>query len=191
SIRIAFRSLSANKMRSVLTMLGIIIGTGAVIALLSVGQGAQRAITEQIQSIGSNLIFVFPGQFQQGQGPRAVRNQQPLTLEDAQAIADPARNPHVAAVAPAISRSATLTYQGESRSVPLIGTTPEYEFVRNFPTAYGLFITENDLTQATRVAVLGWETAETFFEDPSLALGQTIRINKIPLQVIGVLEEKG
>ncbi len=191
SIRMSFRSLSANKMRSILTMLGIIIGTGAVIALVSVGQGAQAFITEQIQSIGSNLIFVFPGQFDQGGGTRSPASQQPLTLEDAQAIADPMRIPYVAAVAPTVSRSVTVTYRGESRTVPLSGTTPEFEFVRNFPVEAGVFISDSDVARSARVAVLGWQTADTFFGGPEFALGETVRVNNVPFVVVGVLQEKG
>jgi putative ABC transport system permease protein len=191
SIRMSFRSLSANKMRSILTMLGIIIGTGAVIALVSVGQGAQAFITEQIQSIGSNLIFVFPGQFDQAGGTRSPASQQPLTLEDAQAIADPMRIPYVAAVAPTVSRSVTVTYRGESRTVPLEGTTPEFEFVRNYPIEVGVFISDSDVARSARVAVLGWRTARTFFGEPEFALGETVRVNNVPFVVVGVLQEKG
>ena len=191
SRRMSFRSLSANKMRSILTMLGIIIGTGAVIALVSVGQGAQAFITEQIQSIGSNLIFVFPGQFDQGGPTRSTASQQPLTLEDAQAIADPMRIPYVAAVAPTVSRGVTVTYRGESRTVPLEGTTPEFEFVRNFPVEVGVFISDSDVARSARVAVLGWRTASTFFGEPEFALNETVRVNNVPFVVVGVLQEKG
>jgi len=189
SIRMAFRSLNANKMRSGLTMLGIIIGTGAVIALLSVGQGAKLAITEQIQSIGSNLIFVFPGKFRQGGGQPT--NYAPLTREDAEALADPARCPHVLAVAPALERSGDVTFNGETDNVPIIGTTPDYEFVRNFRTEYGTFLNQGDESVAARVAVLGAQTAENLFGDREAATGETIRINGVPFKVIGVLEEKG
>jgi putative ABC transport system permease protein len=189
SIRMAFRSLGANKMRSALTMLGIIIGTGAVIALLSVGQGAQLAITSEIQSIGSNLILVMSGQFGQGTGMTA--SSVPLTRADAEAIADPLQAPHVAAVAPSISRSATVTYGGESLSVQIEGTTPEYEYVRNYPAEYGRFIGAGDEAVSARVAVIGSDVADRLIGSRELALGATIRINQIPFQVIGVLEAKG
>ena len=189
SFRMAFRSLSANKMRSGLTMLGIIIGTGAVISLLSVGQGAQLAITEQVQSIGSNLIFVFAGQMQQGQ-PRPA-NWAPLTRQDAEAIADPALTSYVAAVAPAIDRSATATYGGESVDVSVIGTTPEYESVRSYPAQYGEFFTYGDEAVGARVAVLGAQTAKDLLGEAESAVGATIRINSILFKVVGVLEEKG
>ncbi len=189
SIRMALRSLGSNKMRAGLTMLGIIIGTGAVIALLSVGEGAQRAITTQIQSIGSNLIFVFPGQISNTQS--RVTRYTPLTRQDAQALDDPARLPHVAAVAPEINRTATVSLGSETVNVTLIGTTPEYQFVRNAVPAYGDFITPQDETAAARVVVLGWEAAERLAGDAEVALGQTVRVSNIQFQVIGVLEKKG
>ena len=190
SIRMAFRSLSANKMRSSLTMLGIIIGTGAVIALLSVGQGAQLAITSEIQSIGSNLIFVFPGQFGGGQGGSRT-NRITLTRADAEAIANPMQAPNVAAVAPSINRSATVTYGAESLTVPIEATTPEFEFVRNAPVESGRFIDYSDDAVSGRVAVIGTDVADRLIGDRETALGVTIRINQIPFQVIGVLEERG
>ncbi|MBC7315679.1 MAG: ABC transporter permease, partial [Chloroflexi bacterium] len=189
SIRMALRSLGSNKMRAGLTMLGIIIGTGAVIALLSVGEGAQQAITGQIQSIGSNLIFVFPGQISPNQS--RVTRYTPLTRQDAEALNDPSRLPHVAAVAPEINRNAVVTLGGESVNVTLIGTTPEYQFVRSAVPAYGDFFTNAEEVAAARVVLLGWETAERLAGDAEAALGQTVRINNIQFQVIGVLERKG
>jgi len=191
SVRMALRSLRANKLRAGLTMLGIIIGTGAVIALLAVGQGAQAEITSQIQSIGSNLIFVFPGQLQQGMGRGTLRIVRMLTRQDAEAIADTSRNPHVAAVAPEVQRSVTLAYGGDSVYITAVGTTPEYEFVRNFPAQYGEFFTAADEAAAARVVVLGAQPAKNLFGDPEEAVGQTVRINGVPFKVIGVLVEKG
>ena len=191
SIRIALGGLRANKLRGGLTMLGIIIGTGAVIALLAVGQGAQAEITEQIQSIGSNLIFVFPGQMQQSGTRTLLRSFRMLTRQDAEAIADPARNPHVAAVAPEVDRTVTLSSLGETVSVNAVGTWPEYEVVRNVHPQYGEFFTAGDESAAARVAVLGGSTATDLFGDPQAALEQTVRINRVPFKVIGVLEEKG
>jgi len=189
SFRLAIRSLSANKMRSILTMLGIIIGTGAVIALISIGQGAQAAITEQVQSIGSNLIFVFPGRYEQGGGQ--VRNYAPLTREDADAMAAPGALQYVAMVAPEIDRSATVSSRRESVEVSIVGTTPEYEQVRNYPVELGYWFSESDEESAARVALLGVDTAEDLFGIAELALGETIRINRVPFTVLGILEAKG
>ena len=177
-------------MRAALTMLGIVIGTGAVIALLSIGQGAQQAITEQIQGIGSNLIFVFPGQYSGGPGG-TVRNWGPLTRQDAEAILNSPDTVHVAAVAPEIDRQIQATYRGETVDVTLTGTTPSYEFVRNFRPEYGEFFTVGDEAAAARVALLGAQTAKNLFGEPELALNATIRLNRVPFEVIGVLESKG
>ena len=190
SLRMALRSLGANKMRASLTMLGIVIGTGAVIALLSVGQGAQSAITEQIQSIGSNLIFVFPGQFS-NTGPGSVSNWAPLTRQDADAIFLSPDSVHVAAVAPEIDRQVTASYRGESVDVQVTGTIPEYEHVRSFRPELGAFFTSGDEAASARVAVLGAQTAEDLFGVAELALEETIRLNRVPFTVIGVLESKG
>jgi putative ABC transport system permease protein len=191
SIRMALRSLRANTLRSALTMLGIIIGTGAVIALLSIGQGAQAAITEQIQSIGSNLIFVFAGRFDQSTGAGIGAVPDPLTRQDAEVIRDSAITEHVAAVAPELNRTATITFRGETTNASLIGTTPEYEFVRNTRPAIGEFFTSGEESVEARVALLGVDTARSLFGDPELALEQMVRINGIPFRVIGVLEERG
>ncbi len=194
SIRLAFRALGANKMRSALTMLGIIIGTGAVIGLLSVGQGAQMAITSEIQNIGSNLIIVLPMQLNpaaMSSGGRSSDGRAVLTRADAEILADPLQVPHVAAVAPVASGSALITYNGESMTVQVEGTTPEYEIVRNHTVQYGRFISAGDEAVSARVAVIGTEVAKELIGEPEMAVGATIRINRIPFQVIGVLEEKG
>ncbi|MHB1294058.1 MAG: ABC transporter permease [Anaerolineae bacterium] len=191
SISMSLRSLLANKLRAGLTMLGIIIGTGAVIALLAAGEGAQAAITEQIQSIGSNLIFVFPGSYDSSGMQSSLRNFVPLTRQDAAALADYSNTNYVAYVAPEIDRSAVVTYRGESFSTSVVGTTPEYEIVRNYHAEYGSFFSPSDESAAARTAVIGARTASSLFGEPDVALGQTIRINRVPFVVVGVLEEKG
>ena len=191
SLKMALRSLGANKLRSTLTMLGIIIGTGAVIALLAVGEGAQKEITSQIEGIGSNLIFIFPGQVQQGPGRVQTGVFTPLTRQDAEAIANAVNVVHVAAVAPEIGRTLQVTTRSESVSVQVVATTPEYEFVRNYPTIFGQFFTVGDDSGAARVAVVGYQTAVDLFTEASLAVGADIRIDRVPFKIIGVLEEKG
>jgi putative ABC transport system permease protein len=189
SVRMAFRSLTANKMRSFLTMLGIIIGTGAVIALLSVGEGAQLAITSQIQGIGSNLLIIFPGQLDQAM--TMTTEARPLTREDALAIADVTLVPHVSAVAPVVDRSATVTYGAESMTSQVEGSTPDYEYVRNYPAEYGRFVSAGDEAVSARVAVIGTDIADRLVGDRESAVGTTIRLNNVPFEVIGVLGEKG
>jgi len=190
SIRVALRGLMANKMRSGLTILGIVIGVGAVIALLSIGEGAQAAIMEQIQGIGSNLIFVVPGAIQQGGVRTALGSAATLTFEDAEAIADPANCPSVAAVAPVLTRNAQVIYMSRNVNTSIQGTTPEFQHIRNFPVREGRFLEEQDLDTAARVAVLGSMTAEELFggADP---IGQVIKVQRVPFRVIGVLKEKG
>ncbi len=190
STRVALHSLGANKLRSTLTMLGIIIGVGAVIALLSVGQGAGAAITSQIQGIGSNLIFVFPGQSSQAGVRAALGTASTLTLADSAALEESSCCPDIAEVAPIYSRSAQVTAGGNNTNTTVTGTTPSYETVRNFHAARGRFFDTRDLDTAARVAVLGTMTAKTLFgnQDP---VGQPIKINRVPFKVIGIMEEKG
>jgi len=185
SVRIALRALAANKLRAVLTMLGIIIGVGAVIALLSLGQGVQATVEGEIEGVGSNLLLVFAGTF----GTQQQRVQQ-LTYRDAQALADPIAAPSVAAVAPMIQRSATVVYGQHEGSATILGVTPEYSFVRNARVVEGRFIEDGDLTTRSRVCVIGADVADTFFPD-TVALGQTIKIRNVPFRVVGVMERKG
>ena len=190
SMRVALGSLGANKLRSTLTMLGIIIGVGAVIALLSIGQGAGAAITAQVQGIGSNLIFVFPGQASQSGIRAAAGTAATMTLADANALEDRSCCPDIAEVAPVYNRNAQVTAGANNTNTMVTGTTPSYETVRNFRVARGRFVDQRDLDTVARVAALGTETAKTLFgtQDP---VGQTIKINRVPFKVIGVMEEKG
>ncbi len=188
SMRVAFRALSANKLRSILTMLGIIIGVGAVIALLSIGEGAGNAITQQVQGIGSNLIIVFPGSVSRT-GQSQVTNPVPLTLADANAL-DHSCCPDLAVVAPVYQRTAQVTMGGNNTNTQVTGITPTYEVVRNWHVAGGRFIDDRDVQAAARVAVLGKTTATTLFakQDP---VGKTIKINRVMFKVVGVMTEKG
>ncbi len=192
SMRVALGGLTANKMRSFLTMLGIIIGVAAVIALLSVGQGVQVAVTEQIQSTGSNLITIVPGALRTSNVQYAVTGgstQGGLTSEDAAALVD-AGLPSVALVAAELSSGGQVVYGSSNANGPVLGVTPSYPIVRNLTMANGEFIDEIHMDALSRVAVLGAKVAETLFadEDP---IGQTVKINRINFRVIGVLEAKG
>ncbi len=185
-VRLALRALTTNKLRSALTMLGIIIGVGAVITLMSVGEGVQAYITNQFEAIGTNLFFVIPGSFQQ-----QLQRPAYLTLKDAEAIADPVAAPDVLRVAPLVQGTATVTTPGYDRSVTVDGVTPEYELVRNWPTTTGQFISSADEQARGRVAVLGSSTAAYFFPETPDPTGEIIRINGSPFRVIGVLEKRG
>ncbi|MBU0494331.1 MAG: ABC transporter permease [Chloroflexi bacterium] len=189
SIRVALRGLSANKLRSGLTMLGIIIGVAAVIALLSIGEGAQAEITSQVQGIGSNLILIFPGALT-SRASMMTRPTTPLTLEDAQALADPLNCPSVGAVSPEYTGQATVVYGGETLLNQIVGATADYPIVRNATVAEGRFLELGDDLVKARVAVLGSQTATDLFGEQS-PVDQSIKINRIPFRVIGVMESKG
>ncbi len=182
----ALESLNGNKMRSGLTVLGIVIGVAAVIAMLSVGRGAEASITGSISGIGTNLLFVFRGDFSD-----TIRNPKPLTLGDAQAIGDPFQAPSVEAVAPALQGNAELSFAGERTSTQLFGVTPEYFSVRNLVLTEGGYITEEHILGRASVVVLGPETAEAIFGHADGVTGETVRIEGQPFRVLGVLEARG
>jgi len=181
----ALESLNANKLRSSLTMLGIVIGVGAVIAMLSIGAGAQSTITGSIQDIGSNLIFVS------SQRSDAVRNPKPLTIEDAQAIADPLQAPSVDQVAPTIQGKIELSFGGESVTTSVTGVTANYSQVNNETLYEGDFITVEQNYERASVVILGPTTAEDLFGYIDGVVGQTIRLDGQPFRVIGILDSKG
>ena len=187
SIRVSFRSLGANRLRSALTMLGIIIGVGAVIALLSIGQGAGAAITEQVQGIGSNLIIIFPGSAPRpGQAPTSGT----LTLADAEALEDRRCCADIAVVAPVYQRTTQISFAGITNNSQITGVTPSYQVVRNWNTATGRFIDDRDLQASARVAVLGKSIAKSLFGNDN-PVGKPIKINRVPFTVIGVMIERG
>lgn len=186
SIQMAASTLMANKMRSCLTMLGIIIGNASTIATIGVGEGAQEFVTAEIQSLGPNVLFVRPGSPEADRRP--VFPPQTLVYEDAEAIAT--QVPTVRAVAPELNSSEAVLYQGNTLSATIIGTVPNYLIVRSFDVARGRFLSTLDLERNTRVAALGTELAEQLFgkADP---VGATIRIRNVSFQVIGVMQPKG
>lgn len=190
TIRTAFRGLNANKMRSTLTVLGVIIGVAAVISLMSIGRGSQSAITANIESLGTNLLFVRPGATNTGGVRGAQGSLTTLTLEDAEALLDSSLAPAVKAVAPQVQTFAQIIVGKQNTYTQIMGVTPEYQSVRNYTVAEGTFITVNDVKNKTMVAVLGSDVAATLFPDGN-AVGQTIRISSRQFKVIGVLESKG
>ena len=185
NMRIALRALSANKLRSALTMLGIVIGVAAVVALLALGAGAQAAITEQIQGIGSNLIVVIPG----SQNSLSAIGSTParLTLKDAQAIE---ALPSVAAVAPMFQASQLIVYQGRQVNAPVTGVTAEYARVRPDLVDKGRFITPSDENSRARVVVLGSQAATDLFSAVN-PIGRSVRINGVLFKVVGVMKPQG
>jgi len=181
----ALESLSANKMRSGLTVLGIVIGVAAVIAMISIGRGAENTITGSIQGIGTNLVFVFSG------GSEEVRNPKPITFGDADAIADPFQAPSVAAVAPILQGQASASFGGETANTVIQGITPDFSAVRNRTVIEGEFVNEAHILGRASVALLGIDTADKLFGRTSGLSGETIRIEGQPFRVIGILEERG
>ncbi|MDP2718283.1 MAG: ABC transporter permease [Dehalococcoidia bacterium] len=189
SIFLALHGIIANKLRSSLTMLGIVIGVAAVIALMSIGQGAQTFITQQIQGIGTNLIMVFPGQAS-NQGVRSGAGSASLTMEDAAALNDPIFAPDVAMVAPSSQSQESIVVGSVNTRSPILGVTPDYQFVRNWNVSSGEFFLPSHVDARSLVAVLGSSVAETLFggTDP---VDQFISIRRIKFRVIGVLGAKG
>jgi putative ABC transport system permease protein len=181
----AFESLSANKVRAGLTILGIVIGVAAVIAMVSVGRGAQATITDSINGIGTNLIFVFRG------GSEDVRNPKPITLSDAEAIADPFQAPSVVAVAPVIQDNGKVTFGRESTTTNITGVTPDYASVRRYSLTEGEFINQEEMLGQASVVLLGSDVADKLFGRLDGLVGETIRIEGQPFRVIGVLKSKG
>jgi len=193
SLRLAFRALTANKLRAALTMLGIIIGVGAVITLMSAGEGVSVYIEEQFQGIGTNLLFVFPGSQEETRGgpPGSSAVTAELTIGDAEALSDPIRAPDVAAVAPQVFNTAVVATGRRDTVSQVQGVTPEFSRVRNWFPEVGSFIDQEDMTSRARVAVLGQTVVEDLFPDNPYPLDQTVKISGIPFRVIGVLEAKG
>ncbi len=185
----ALESLSGNKMRSGLTVLGIVIGVAAVIAMLAVGNGAQQSITGSINGIGTNLLFVFQGT--RGNEREAVRNPKPVTLGDADAIADPSLAPSVQAVAPVLQSNSEVTFGGETATATINGVTPLFFSVRNVTLTEGEMLNEEHLLGRASVAVIGPDVADTLFGRHEGVIGNTIRIAGQPFRVIGVMASKG
>jgi len=186
SVKMATTTLLANKLRSSLTMLGIIIGSASVITMVGVGQGAQRYASEQFESLGPNVVFVVPGSEEAQRASFDVP--QTLVLADAEAIAT--QVPSVTEVAPQINTQQLVTYRNRNDNVIITGTTPAFLRVRDFEVEKGRFFTTLDLERNNQVAVLGSETATKLFggEDP---LGKQVRIKDVSFQVIGVMAAKG
>ena len=186
----AFTSLWANKLRSTLTVLGIVIGVAAVISLMSIGRGAQASITANIQSLGTNLLFVQPGAASFGGIFFSQGTASTLTLDDAYAMMDPAAAPSVNAVAPELSTGGQVVWEGNNTFTQILGVTPEYVDVRNMTVDSGGFISNIHVENRSEVVVLGSLVSEALFglRDP---VGQVVKVNERRFTVIGVLESEG
>jgi len=185
-VKVALKSLVANKLRSFLAMLGIIIGVAAVIAMLALGAGARKQVMARISSMGTNLLVVRPGQSWH-RGVRAETHQN-LTLDNAKALLEEV--PGIYQLAPVVTGSAQIKYYAQNSQVRIVGTSPTYLPIRNFEVGQGRLFTEREINRCARVAILGPTTVTDLFED-SDPLGEKIKIKGINFRVIGVLKAKG
>ena len=193
SLVMALKALAANKLRSALTLIGLVVGVSAVIILMSVGRGVQASITSVVRDLGSDVLFVMPGR--PGENPlsasmAAMGNIDALTWEDALAIERSADAPSVGAVASVVTTMVEVVAGRESRLVELDGTTPNFSEIINYAVDRGIHFDQGHMRSRANVVVLGDKVAETLFED-SDALGQYVKINSIKFRVIGILEKKG
>jgi putative ABC transport system permease protein len=186
NLKMALSAVTSNKLRSLLTMLGIAIGNGSVIAMVAVGQGAQQLAREQFAALGSDVIFVT---LTSSRVRRTLSsNAKPLLLDDAEAIASQVKS--VAEVSPERHRDQLVSYGSQNLNLKVIGTTPEFTTVRNYEIAEGRFFNEADLQRNHRVVVLGAEVANRLFKQQN-PIGQMVRINNLNFTVIGVTKPKG
>jgi putative ABC transport system permease protein len=188
NLREAMDSLSANKLRSILTVLGIVIGVAAVIAMLSIGRGARQQITDQIESIGTNLIYVTPGSTNQRGVFTAAGSAGTLTVNDASALMNV---PGVVAVTAETEGRVQAAYLGQNVNTRLIGTTPNYMDVHSLSLADGSFISDSNQAARSAVVVLGSNVAQNLFGSTAGVVGQNVRLNGQPYRVIGVLNSTG
>lgn len=188
TIAVALRALRVNALRSGLTMLGIVIGVGAVIAMVAVGAGAQDRVNQQIESLGANLLIVFNSSGRQGGARLGAGSRLSLTLEDARALQT--EIDAVAFSAPTVRGSTQLIYGNLNWSTNTQGTTPEYFTVREWDVVEGRMFSADDVRRSAKVAVIGKTVADNLFVDQT-PIGETMRIKKVPFEVIGVLAPKG
>jgi putative ABC transport system permease protein len=188
TLRVAMRALARNRMRSVLTMLGIIIGVGAVIAMVGIGQGADQTIQKQLANLGSNMVFVSSGSVNFGGLRMGWGATKTLVTEDVAAMMKEC--PAVASAAPGTQTTAQVVYENDNWGTRITGTTPEYFDIRAWPFQSGAGFTQDDVTTAANVAVIGDTVRKNLFAATE-PVGKTIRIGNLPFLVVGVLEAKG
>lgn len=188
TIKIAFDALVRNRARSLLTMLGVIIGVAAVIVTVAIGAGARISVQNQINSLGSNLIVVLPGSVTQGGARSGFGGASTLTPDDGMAIA---KLPGVAAVSPVVTVRSQVVSGGNNWQTSVSGVAPTYTYVRTWPMASGTFFTQSDVLSANKVAVLGQTVVQNLFPDGSSPLGKTVMIKGVPFTVVGTLSPLG
>ncbi len=187
SIRSSIHSLTANKMRSALTILGIVIGVSAVVFLVSFGEGHREYITHMFESMGANAIYIT----NTSTGQRITGAVENLTLEDADALRQSNKTPSVAVVAPFTEKMMTVSYGNKNSNATVMGVTPEIRNVLDYPLSQGDFVVDEDIRKANNVAIIGHKIYADFFAPGEIAIGKTLRISGRQFEIIGVLEEKG
>jgi putative ABC transport system permease protein len=188
-IKIALKAMARNKMRSFLTMLGMIIGVASVIAMLAIGQGSKQSIQDQISSMGTNMIFVRPESGQQGGVRLESSTMQSLTVDDVEAIR--ASSPHVSHVSPQVQGRGQAISGANNWPTSIQGVSPDFLEIRKLEVADGVMFTERDIQSAAKYCILGPTVVENLFPGGESPIGKTIRFKNIPFKVIGVLAEKG
>src|SRR5262245_1034087 len=188
TLRIALKALNRNKMRTILTVLGMIIGVGAVITMVGLGRGAQTTIEEQVKAAGTNMITINAGNFSQGGVRQGQGNSTTLVPDDAKAIRE---LPGVQYVAAGVNSRSQVIAGNQNWSTQIQGTEVDFPLIRTWPTKYGSFFTQQDVNSAAKVAVLGSVVANTLFGEDFDPTGQVIRIRNQPFKVVGVMSSKG
>ncbi len=186
ALKEAVSSISGNRTRSFLTILGIVIGVGAVISLMAIGQGAQQTITGQIESIGTNVIYVMEGNMSED-----VTNPRDLTLLDVKALENRNRAPNIEAVSPVLNANIAVKYGGESENTSVVGSNTAYQKIMNLEIAEGAFFSDAEVNSNASVAVIGPELAQRLLGRKTNVVGTSLRINGQPFRVVGVTVAKG
>ena len=187
--KIALKAIAANKLRSFLTALGIIIGVASVIAMLAIGQGSKRSIRKQISEMGSNMIMIHPGADMRGGVRQDASEMQTLKLEDYESIRNESK--YIAAISPSVNSSGQFIYGNNNTPSTIYGVNEDYLTIRQLQVEDGEFFTDQDIKTAAKVCVLGKTVVDNLFPDGSDPVGRVVRFNSIPFRVVGVLKSKG
>ena len=188
-IKIALRSLKSNKLRALLTMLGIIIGVASVIAMLAIGQGSKRSIQMQISEMGSNLMMIQPGNGQFGGVRQSAENMQTLTLDDYEAIKH--ESVYLTQMSPVVNSNGQFVYGSNNTPSNMNGVNEAFLDIRRYTVEKGMMFTPQDIKSAAKVCVVGQTVVDNLFTNGEEPVGKTIRFNKIPFKIVGVLASKG
>ncbi len=188
-IKIAINSLFRNKMRTILTMLGIVIGIASVIAMVSIGQASTQSVHEELSSMGSNMIMIMPARQHRGGVDMGMSSSKSLDNKDLESLKNNTR--YVAAVSPNVSTNKQLIYGNNNHSCSISGVSPSYLEIRKYGLKEGVMFTDDDVNKYNKVCVIGQTVVDALFTNGESPIGKTIRFGSIPMMVIGILEEKG